>query len=1164
MPAPLPDVLADISVALPQDGSAPQRIIKIRRDYNTWVADETLEDYALRYTPKTMRKWSEFRVANTAFGAVSFLAMEAIGASIALNYGFMNAFVAICVVCLIIFLTSLPISYYAARYGVDMDLLTRGAGFGYIGSTLTSLIYSSFTFIFFAIEAAIMALALELFTGLPLYLGYLVSSLVIIPVVLRGITLINKLQAWTQPIWLILLILPYAALLYQQPTIIQDTLNFSGKFGQAPEFNVLLFGAACTVIFALVAQVGEQVDYLRFLPAKTSQNRKRWYGALFTAGPGWIVFGMFKIFGGVLLAVLALQHFVPLDKASDPTQLYLIAYQYVFAQPEVALAFTALFVVISQIKINVTNAYAGSLAWSNFFARLTHSHPGRVVWLVFNVLIAVLLMELGVFHALEQVLGLYANVAIAWIAALVADLVINKPLGLSPKGIEFRRAYLYDINPVGVGAMLIASVLSITAYSGVFGELPKALASFIALTTSFICVPLIAWLTKSKYYIARQPTVFYQELQGCCICEKKYEKEDMAYCPAYQDAICSLCCSLDARCHDLCKPEARLSSQLLAIAQKILPTSWSTRINTRLSYYLLLVLILTVLLGASLGLIYFQEILVLQDFNSDSKTSLALIFIKIFTILFLLICVASWWLVLTYESRRVAQEESNRQTTLLVQEIDAHRITDQQLQQAQQVAERANQAKSRYVTGISHELRTPLNSILGYSQLITKDNGLSLQSKTHLNIIHRSGAHLISLIDGLLDLARIETGKLTLVPTEINLPEFLNYLADMFRPQATDKGIDFICNFSEHLPQYIRSDKKRLDQILINIIGNAVKFTQRGKVTFKVSYRYQTATFEIDDSGCGITPEDLPNIFNPFERGGNTPAHAIAGTGLGLTIAKLLTDLLGGEINVRSQVGVGSTFQIRLYLPEVQSPKPISFNIIHQITGYHGPRHKILLVDNEELDRQLLWQFLQPLGFELAEADSGLACLRLVPEFQPDLIIMDLTMPHLSGWETASILRNNHLTLAPILIVSANAEEQGKSNDAQIERDDFIVKPVDLLRLLERIGQRLNLHWIKPQQGSPASAITSSMPATPALDGKTASQHAGNKNLIIKNPLSLADRQALLQLVNMGYVRGITSKLDEIAHRQPEHATAIQHLKTLTSQFDLKALQAHLQQEQWP
>lgn len=1157
-----------ISVNSVKDNCAPQRIIKVRRDYNTWVADETLEDYALRYTPKNTRKWSEFRVANTAFGAISFLAMEAIGASMALNYGFSNTFLAICVVSILIFLTSIPISYYAARYGVDMDLLTRGAGFGYIGATLTSLIYSSFTFILFAIEAAIMALALELFTGLPLYLGYLVSSVIIIPVVLRGITLISKLQAWTQPIWLILLVLPYIAVLIKQPSIISDTLQFSGKQGNASEFNMLFFGAACSLMFALVVQIGEQVDYLRFLPEKTIHNKARWYTALIAAGPGWILFGIFKILGGMLLAVLALQHFVPLEKASDPTQLYLIAYQHVFSQPLVAVAFTALFVVVSQIKINVTNAYAGSLAWSNFFARLTHSHPGRVVWLVFNVLIALLLMELGVFHALEQVLGLYANIAIAWIATLVADLVINKPLGLSPKGIEFRRAYLYDINPVGVGSMLIASILAVTAYCGVFGELAKAFASFIALGTSLLCTPLLAWLTKGKYYIARTPTVFYQQHQHCCICEKKYEREDMAYCPAYQDSICSLCCALDARCHDLCKPQARLSSQLQGFAQRILPSNWSARINTRLGYYLLLMLVLTLLLAGCLGLIYFQEVLLLEDLDLAGKASLVLIFTKIFAILFLLICVASWWLVLTYESRRVAQEESNRQTSLLLQEIDAHRITDQQLQQAQQVAEKANQAKSRYVTGISHELRTPLNSILGYSQLIAKDDGLSLHSQTYLNIISRSGAHLVSLIDGLLDLARIETGKLTLMPTEINLPEFLNYLADMFSPQATDKGIQFICDFSPNLPDYIRSDKKRLDQILINILGNAIKFTQQGKVVFKVNYRYQTATFEIDDSGCGITPEDLPNIFNPFERGdgGAHSASAVAGTGLGLTIAKLLVDLLGGEINVRSQVGVGSTFQIRLYLPAVQTPKPASIALIDNIIGYAGTRKKILLVDNEAVDRQLLAQFLEPLGFELAEADSGLTCLRLVAVFQPDLILMDLTMPHLSGWETASILRKNQLSLAPVLIVSANAEEQGKPNDAHIAHDDFMVKPVNLARLLERIGQRLSLHWIRA--GDRLNLKQPTPNNNPVKQAEFEAEQVNDKSsdsitAPVQNPLSMAEQQALLELIHMGYVRGIVNKIEDIISQQPQHRMRLEPLQALAQQFKFKLLQDYIQQEQW-
>ena len=184
---------------------ARQKIFRIRRDYNSWVANETLEDYALRYTPRTFRKWSEFRVANTAFGAVSFLALEAIGGAIALNYGFTNAMWAILVVGLIIYLTALPISYYAAKYGLDMDLLTRGAGFGYLGSTLTSLIYATFTFIFFALEAAVMAYALELALGIPPRWGYLVCALVVIPLVTHGVSAISRLQLWTQPLWLLLL-----------------------------------------------------------------------------------------------------------------------------------------------------------------------------------------------------------------------------------------------------------------------------------------------------------------------------------------------------------------------------------------------------------------------------------------------------------------------------------------------------------------------------------------------------------------------------------------------------------------------------------------------------------------------------------------------------------------------------------------------------------------------------------------------------------------------------------------------------------------------------------------------------------------------------------------------------------------------------------------------
>ena len=409
---------------------ATQRIVKVRRDYNTWVANETLEDYALRYTPRSFRKWSVLRISNTALGAASFLVLEAVGGTLTINYGFINTFWAILAFGLIIFLTGLPISYYAAKYGVDMDLLTRGAGFGYIGSTITSFVYASFTFILFALEAAIMAYALEMYFHIPLYLAYLLSALVVIPLVTHGITLIGRIQMWTQPVWLILMALPLVMVLIKEPHLLSGLLSFEGKAGTS-EFNIYLFGAATAVGMALITQIGEQVDYLRFMPEKTRENRFRWYFGVLVAGPGWVVIGIIKMLAGAMLAYLATRYGFAWGESNNPTQMYLLGYTYVFNNRNWVMGATLLFVCVSQIKINMTNAYAGSLAWSNFFARLTHSHPGRVVWMVFNALIAVMLMELNVFQALELVLGLYSNIAISWIAVVVADLVINKPLGLT-------------------------------------------------------------------------------------------------------------------------------------------------------------------------------------------------------------------------------------------------------------------------------------------------------------------------------------------------------------------------------------------------------------------------------------------------------------------------------------------------------------------------------------------------------------------------------------------------------------------------------------------------------------------------------------------------------------------------------------------------------------
>src|SRR5436190_10814571 len=220
--------VSEIIPIVPVLNDAPQRVVKVRHDYNSWVASETMEDYALRYAPQRFRKWSTFRVANTAFGAASFLVLEAVGATLLVQYGFANAFWAILATGLIIFLVGLPISHYAARHGVDMDLLTRGAGFGYIGSTVTSLIYASFTFIFFALEAAIMAYALELAFDIPPAWGYLICALVVIPLVTHGVTVISKLQVWTQPLWIVLLVVPYVWVFQRNPGVLRELTGYAG------------------------------------------------------------------------------------------------------------------------------------------------------------------------------------------------------------------------------------------------------------------------------------------------------------------------------------------------------------------------------------------------------------------------------------------------------------------------------------------------------------------------------------------------------------------------------------------------------------------------------------------------------------------------------------------------------------------------------------------------------------------------------------------------------------------------------------------------------------------------------------------------------------------------------------------------------------------------
>ncbi len=935
------------------------RIVKVRRDYNTWVATEMLEDYALRFAPKSFRKWPEWLVANTALGGLSFLALEAIGGALAISYGFANSFWAILVVGLIIFLTGLPIAYYAARYNVDMDLLTRGAGFGYMGSTITSLIYASFTFIFFALESAIMAQAIELYFHLPLAIGYVLCSLVIIPLVFFGVTLINQLQLWTQPLWLILMVLPYLFVLYKEPQAFSRWLNFAGESASGAAFDPVLFGHAATISFSLIAQIGEQVDYLRFLPDRQKQNRSRWWLALLSAGPGWIGLGVAKQLGGSFLAALAVSHGVSMVRANEPTQMYLTGFGFVFAKPEVVLAITTLFVVVSQIKINVTNAYAGSLAWSNFFSRLTHSHPGRVVWLVFNVAIALLLMELDIFSTLEAVLGLYSCVAIAWIGALVADLVINKPLGLSPPYIEFKRSHLHNINPVGFGAMVIASLVAMLAFTGLFGPVPRAFASFIALGLAFVLAPAIALGTKGRYYLARQdgyPHRRYNQAIQCCICEQEYEPQDMSFCPVYDDSICSLCCSLDARCHDACKTRPivnhrhRSPDRSPMLTKRFLSGKLSPKLGARLGNYLLVFVSLAGLVGMIMALVYHQQVIAVSTISGITVRRVSTTLVELYAILLLLIAVGAWWLVLTQESRQLAQEELDKQNLQLQQEVRERQLAETQLQEkaeqleltlrnlkqaeAQLIQTEKMAALGGLVAGIAHEINTPIGiGVTAASLLVEKTTAFSQ--------LFKSGAMKRSDLEKFLDTTE-QGSQMTLT----NLHRAAE-LIQSFKQIAVDQSSESkrVFNLKAYLEEILLQLSPKLkptshqitivgdgelslysypgafSQIVTNLVMNSLIHGYDPGISGHITLRFwqvaQQVIVEYGDDGKGIPAENLSKIFEPFF----TTKRGQGGSGLGLHIVyNLVTRKLGGTIECDSQPNQGTRFTIQLTNNQIEPP----------------------------------------------------------------------------------------------------------------------------------------------------------------------------------------------------------------------------------------------------
>ena len=504
---------------------------------------ETLEDYTLRFAPRSYRKWGPGVVAISALGGIAYLADFAIGANIGIANGTGNALWGILFFAVVIVITGYPLAFYAARYNIDLDLITRGSGFGYYGSVLTNVIFASFTFIFFALEGSIMAQGLKLGLHIPLWLGYLLSSLLVIPLVIYGMNTLAKLQVWTTPLWLVMMVLPFIYLVIKHPSAIGDFFAFSGIDGDGnPAGKGVSFAGtmlAAGVCLSLIAQIAEQVDYLRFMPPRTPDNKRKWWSATLIAGPGWVFFGAIKQIVGLFLAVYLIG--ISVDNAgiaNQPVHQFVEIYQD-FLPHWLALTLAVILVVISQVKINVTNAYSGSLAWTNAFTRVTKTYPGRLVFLFFNVAIAIVLMEANMFSFLNNLLNFYANCGIAWIAVVASDIVINKYiLGISPKQPEFRRGMIHSVNPVGFGSLLISAGASILVYFHVFGDAIQPYSPLVALVLAIVLPPIFAIATKGKYYLRRvddgidipmydehgNPT---DEKLLCCVTNIEFERPDM-------------------------------------------------------------------------------------------------------------------------------------------------------------------------------------------------------------------------------------------------------------------------------------------------------------------------------------------------------------------------------------------------------------------------------------------------------------------------------------------------------------------------------------------------------------------------------------------------------------------------------------------------------------